>query len=1787
MTAIALLKFTQGARNGSPGHALIVETNGSFVNVSNGGDNTGVQSWRIELLDGPAGSTFECIPGAPTVLAQNPSDASPGYNFLPDVGFPGSYRIRLTVWTGTNYTGTSDVDVRNVSVRTSNNKIVLPPYQKLPDPLPLPPTGLPGAKPDELNFEGQPWGWSGPDYAHPVYGQSFVQFRLLNAALNLLDSGGGGGGGGSLTTRDKAGNPSATAGDQQATGIILDEQPAPNGAGTDEGYVAVFVNGVQYDVGDGSNASQPCYFGPNAATARALDEIQVGDQLFWNDSVAGFSLSLSDVVTLVYSVGGGVGGGYQTVQYLGAPLPQQTVLNFIGAGVTVLNDVPNNRTVVNIPGGGGGGASSVGTGVLNAANGIGGWNGTLVQHTATPNVLEQLRIPLPVGDPVTASFIVGDIGSAVRLTSNKVGVNTTSSLSFDANGLVSAATALRLASASLVLDVNGVPFTWPTADGAANTFLQTDGAGNLSFAAVSAGLKYTVGAPVSGANYATIQAAINAAVTDGASYLTPAEIFITPGYYPENLSLSGGGLVLRGIGNEWGVYIDGTITINNAPVDNLWVLDSIGVNGLVSFVGSAAGSFGVETSNCKFFYRMVFADATNLVLHDTGSVFRDNGVVVDNVIAFTTGVPAYLSLQSTELYTNTANICVTGPVFARNTTFLGRVVLTGAIAGLYQSVVYANVIPIDDQTTSICELYDVAIHTNTASSPSFRKTGVGLTNYGGLTFNDLAVAPFIQISAGTTRPGHAQLAGIVNQGASWIWPNADGAVNAFLQTDGAGNLSFAAAPATLSVGPVGAIQYSDGSGAFLGTANATLNNTGDLSAVTVTTTGDGSIGGDLNVTGKLTVGGLIDPTGLVLEEQAANPWTPVAGSAALWVRDDSPNILMFTDDLGTDFVVGLDVVPGGVDRSIQFNNAGAFDGSAYLLFDGAVNPTPASFKTLSLKQNVLNGSALFIVENFGSATPVAYFGTNGTQTLLNGGTQPLLITSNSVTHRWPLAAGSVGQVLTSDGAGNINWASSAATVQTTAGGLANADTITPTTAVSGAITIDLPFIQFSDSSLKVLVGPSAGLALSDVDSRTVVFGASNLLATTGAVVTDSEFFGVELASAKTAAITESVFVGRAISNSGTTGAVNRSVLIGHQIASGTTSSLNDVVFIGKNAGPAGVGNVIGARVIAIGVEAFTAINSTNTAESIAIGYKAGVAKTNAERTVLVGASTAGGPPSAITDVTAVGDHALAALGGGAKLTAFGAYALPVMSGGGQLVGIGPFVAPVLNGAGDAILMHPGKGGGGGFPLLAGGGGFILLGTASSFDAITSTGNVIGIGIGNGFNAVTNFTGSTAIGQGGGAGLVGITAGSQVLSSGNFGNTSVTLQNSILIGNSTNNLINATGQTLDSCIFIGGAIGGSITVQSVNDVVLIGQNTDVPTAAPLNGYIGLKNALCIDTNGSHEAEKFGLGYQAITNVIGQRYFGRLSQNKVGLAADLTPILGLVASGASNAADVGIFAGDRNPNGAVTGSPGDLYIRSSGTGSRLYQHRDASSSTNWHNIGGTPTLQDVYDTGPGPNAGLLALTAAQGAFILNSGVEAVSPLRVQDNSVDVLAVNAAGAVTVTPTSGQNFSATAAGAGTSSIASATTGVTAGASLVLDGGTTPLTWPSADGTAGQTLVTNGAGVLSFASAASAPTELVATASSNISPSAATLQANVITYACDVSGGGFTVTLPSGCANGTKVRVKDAHNGGTQAGTPANNITVAASGGETIDGLASTIVATNYGSVTLVKGTGTDWHIV
>jgi hypothetical protein len=127
------------------------------VTITNG-DNTAVASWDIELLYAPPGSAL--VPG----ILDSQVNNTPVTTFTPDS--PGSYRCRLVV---RDSGGTPDTDIRNFSIR-NHRGIIVPPYQKNPDPIDL------SLKDDELNFNGQAFGWAG-DSTVGLFEQYFETYR--------------------------------------------------------------------------------------------------------------------------------------------------------------------------------------------------------------------------------------------------------------------------------------------------------------------------------------------------------------------------------------------------------------------------------------------------------------------------------------------------------------------------------------------------------------------------------------------------------------------------------------------------------------------------------------------------------------------------------------------------------------------------------------------------------------------------------------------------------------------------------------------------------------------------------------------------------------------------------------------------------------------------------------------------------------------------------------------------------------------------------------------------------------------------------------------------------------------------------------------------------------------------------------------------------------------------------------------------------------------------------------------------------------------------------------------------------------------------------------------------------------------------------------------------------------------------------------------------------------------------------------------------------------------------
>lgn len=89
--------------------------------------------------------------------------------------------------------------------------------------------------------------------------------------------------------------PFETSGNYSATGITITYTPFLDSA------VDILVNGVGVSEGNGVRTAA-CYFsGDGGATARLISNIQAGDELYWNGDIAGFDLSNTDTIDIVYN----------------------------------------------------------------------------------------------------------------------------------------------------------------------------------------------------------------------------------------------------------------------------------------------------------------------------------------------------------------------------------------------------------------------------------------------------------------------------------------------------------------------------------------------------------------------------------------------------------------------------------------------------------------------------------------------------------------------------------------------------------------------------------------------------------------------------------------------------------------------------------------------------------------------------------------------------------------------------------------------------------------------------------------------------------------------------------------------------------------------------------------------------------------------------------------------------------------------------------------------------------------------------------------------------------------------------------------------------------------------------------------------------------------------------------------------------------------------------------------------------------------------------------------------
>jgi hypothetical protein len=89
-------------------------------------------------------------------------------------------------------------------------------------------------------------------------------------------------------------NAVSTSGDDSViTGVTLTQTP------NSYSRIQIYVNGQLQRLGDADD-TKDCYFGTAPSSAIALSSLSSGDQLYWNGLVAGFELTTSDKIDIVY-----------------------------------------------------------------------------------------------------------------------------------------------------------------------------------------------------------------------------------------------------------------------------------------------------------------------------------------------------------------------------------------------------------------------------------------------------------------------------------------------------------------------------------------------------------------------------------------------------------------------------------------------------------------------------------------------------------------------------------------------------------------------------------------------------------------------------------------------------------------------------------------------------------------------------------------------------------------------------------------------------------------------------------------------------------------------------------------------------------------------------------------------------------------------------------------------------------------------------------------------------------------------------------------------------------------------------------------------------------------------------------------------------------------------------------------------------------------------------------------------------------------------------------------------
>lgn len=120
-----------------------------------------------------------------------------------------------------------------------------------------------------------------------------IDKEIENFVIDQIQQNGGGGGGGTSKPIYQTGNPIVTTGNNQPTGLTLSKTPS--------GFsrMQVLVNGQGLIVGI-TSSNVDCYFSPNGSTVRNYENMQTGDELYFNGIYVGYDLAPSDTIVFIY-----------------------------------------------------------------------------------------------------------------------------------------------------------------------------------------------------------------------------------------------------------------------------------------------------------------------------------------------------------------------------------------------------------------------------------------------------------------------------------------------------------------------------------------------------------------------------------------------------------------------------------------------------------------------------------------------------------------------------------------------------------------------------------------------------------------------------------------------------------------------------------------------------------------------------------------------------------------------------------------------------------------------------------------------------------------------------------------------------------------------------------------------------------------------------------------------------------------------------------------------------------------------------------------------------------------------------------------------------------------------------------------------------------------------------------------------------------------------------------------------------------------------------------------------